>query len=87
MRGTDVAGVARSPPAAVEYAPLRAMCAATADCASTPSTMIVAGKLIEQLRRTKAEILATADKARDSADFCRSTAGWRLPYYRTLTLA
>ena len=48
MRGADVARVARSPPAAaVGRASVRAICAAAASRAGTPSTMIAAGKLIE----------------------------------------
>ena len=49
MRGADVARVARSPPAAaVGRASVRAICAAAGSCASTPSTTIAPGKLIDR---------------------------------------
>ncbi len=83
MRGAGVARVGRSPlAAAVGRGSIRAICAAAGSCASTPSTMIVAGKLIDREAspapsNKDRDPRSKPDRAGGSADCCRSTTSGR----------
>jgi hypothetical protein len=74
MCGADVARAARSlPAAAVGRASVRAIRAATESCTGTPATIIAVGKTIDH----EAARVQGLKSCGDSADFCRSTRGWR----------